>query len=153
MVDDIERFNPKTVYDEFEIRRLLNKNIKFIATAILVSALEDADVEFLEDNYDNWKELRLKRKKKSEIITEYELNEEFNRKQDYKETLFDIADIYIKVSDIPQDVLEQRKLFEENKMSTLCKITDYTFDTLNNIAKLHGWKIGVRYVEPTIFDL
>lgn len=153
MIDDIEKFNPKTVYDEFEIRRLLNKSTKHIATAILASALEDADVEFLEDNYDNWKELRLKRKKKSEILNEVDLNLEFNRKQDYKETLFDIANVWLKVSDIPNEILEQRKLFEENKMEALRKITNYQYDTLTNIAKLHGWKIGIRYVEPTIFDI
>ena len=100
-----------------------------------------------------WKQLRLKRQKKSEHITELDLDREFKFKEKYKETLFDISDIWLKVSDIPQETLEQRKLFEKNKISTLCKITNYQFDTLNNIAKLHGWKIGIDYEEPSIFDL
>ena len=37
-------------------------------------------------------------------------------------------------------------------MKDLIKLTNYKKETLMNIAKLHGWKIGVDYVEPTIFD-
>ena len=90
--------------------------------------------------------------KKSEFYTELEFKQEFNYKQNYKETLFDICEKWIGVEDIPQEILKQRKLFEETKMQKLSKITNYQFDTLNNIAKLHGWKIGCNYVEPTLFD-
>lgn len=142
----------KTVYEDFAIRKAMNENLRHIATAILASAIEDADVEFLTNDYEEWKVWRKKRMKKSEFYTELEFKQEFNYKQDYKETLFDICEKWIGVEDIPQEILKQRKLFEETKMQKLSKITNYQFDTLNNIAKLHGWKIGCNYVEPTLFD-
>lgn len=143
----------KTIYEDFAIQKAMHGNLRHIATAILASAIEDADVEFLTNDYEEWKVWRKKRMKKSEFYTELEFKQEFNYKQNYKETLFDICEKWIGVEDIPQEILEQRKLFEETKMQKLSKITNYQFDTLNNIAKLHGWKIGCNYVEPTIFDL
>ena len=148
-----KKLKGSTVYEDFAIQKAMHRNLRYVATAILASAIEDADIEFLTDDYETWKTWRLKRKKKSEFFTELELKNEFKYKQKYKETLFDICDRWIGVDDIPKNILEQRKLFEENKISDLYKITGYQFDTLNNTAKLHGWKIGVDYVEPTIFDL
>ena len=143
----------KTVYEDFAIQKAMHGNLSHIATAILASAIEDADIEFLTNDYDEWKVWRKKRMRKNEFYTELEFKQEFDYKQNYKETLFDICERWLGVEDIPQEILEQRKLFEGNKLSKLCKITNYQFDTLNNMAKLHGWKIGVDYVEPTIFDL
>ena len=51
------------------------------------------------------------------------------------------------------DIISEREKFEMNERNKLIKLTGYSNDTLNNIAKLHGWKIGCNYVEPTIFDL
>ena len=145
--------NSKTTYEEFAYKRTVYCNLKYLATSILASAIEDADVEFLEDNYEEWKKLRLSYKKKGEILNEIDLKTEFELKQNYKETLFDIADIYISKNDIPMDIISEREKFEMNERNKLIKITGYSFDTLVNIAKLHGWKIGCKYVEPTIFDL
>lgn len=142
----------KTVYEDFAIQKAMHGNLSHIATAILASAIEDADIEFLTNDYDEWKVWRKKRMRKNEFYTELEFKQEFDYKQNYKETLFDICERWLGVEDIPQEILEQRKLFEGNKLSKLCKITNYQFDTLNNMAKLHGWKIGVDYVEPTLFD-
>ena len=143
----------KTNYEQFAIDRAMYANLRYMATAILASAIEDADVEFLTDDFDEWKTWRLKRKKKSEFFNDLELKQEFKYKQNYKETLFDICEKWLYVSDIPKDILEQRKLFEGTKLKDLSKKTNYQIDTLNNMAKLHGWKIGIDYVEPTIFDL
>lgn len=148
-----EKLVGKTVYEDFAIQKAIHGNLRHIATSILASAIEDADVEFLTDDYEEWKVWRLRRKKKAEFFTELELKNEFTFKQNYKETLFDICEKWLRVSDIPQEIMNQRKMFEENKFKTLCKLTGYQMDTLNNIAKLHGWKIGCNYVEPTIFDL
>ena len=142
----------KTVYEDLAIQKAMYGNLRHIATSILASAIEDADVEFLTDDYEEWKVWRLKRKKKSDFFTELELKNEFAFKQNYKETLFDICEKWVKVSDIPQEIMNQRKMFEKNKYKTLCKLTGYQQDTLNNIAKVHGWKIGIDYVEPTLFD-
>ena len=150
---NLKKLEGKTVYEDLAIQKILNKTLKHMTISILNSSLDDADIEFLTNDYDEWKSLRLKRKKKSETFTEFELKQEFEYKQNYKDTLFDIIDSQITVSDIPEPIMQQRKLFEENKLENLAKITNYQFDTLNNIAKLHGWKIGVDYVEPTIFDL
>ena len=30
--------------------------------------------------------------------------------------------------------------------------TGFKKETILNVAKLHGWKIGIDYVEPTLFD-
>ena len=43
-------------------------------------------------------------------------------------------------------------MYEKNKMKTLIKLTGFKKETILNVAKLHGWKIGVDYVEPTLFD-
>ena len=128
-------------------------SIKFLATSILASAIEDADIEFLENDYDEWKKLRLSYKKKSEILNEIDLKTEFKLKQNYKEILCDIAEIYINKDDVPIEILSEREKFEMNEKNKLSKLTGYQNDTLVNIAKLHGWKIGCKYEEPTIFDL
>ena len=150
---DITKFNPKTNYEESAIQKSVYGNFKHIATSILVSAIEDADLEFFEDDYDKWKELRLKRKKKSEILVDIDLQNEFKYKQGYKETLFDIAEVTLSASNIPSEILEQRKLFESNQCKTLVKLTGYKMETIFNIAKLHGWKVGCDYKEKDIFDL
>ena len=152
-VCDYKKINTTSVYEEREVENSLFKNVRYMATAILASALEDADVEFLEDDYNTWKEIRLQNKKKCQTITESELKKEFEEKQNYKETLFDISEIWVKSSDIPKSILEERTMYESNTFPNLCKLTGYTEATLNNVAKLHGWKIGLNYQEPTIFDL
>lgn len=145
--------NPKTTLEEFAYKRTVYCNLKYLATSILASAIEDADVEFLEDDYDEWKTLRLNHKKKGENLTELDLQREFELKQNYKDTLIDIAEIYVSKNDIPMEIIAEREKFETNERNKLLKLTGYSLDTLNNIAKLHGWKIGCNYVEPTIFDL
>ena len=106
--------NPKTVYEELAIKKNSYQNLRYIATAILASAVEDADVEFFTDDYDKWKTLRLKRNKKNSNFSEFDLKSEFKNKEMLKETLFDICEIQLKASDIPDDVLKQRELFENN---------------------------------------
>lgn len=145
--------NPKTTYEEFAYKKNSYCNLKFLATSILASAIEDADIEFLENDYDEWKKLRLSYKKKSEILNEIDLKTEFKLKQNYKEILCDIAEIYINKDDVPIEILSEREKFEMNEKNKLSKLTGYQNDTLVNIAKLHGWKIGCKYEEPTIFDL
>lgn len=144
---------PKTNYEQFAYKKTMYANLKFLATAILVSALEDADVEFLESDYEEWKKIRLSYKKKSENLTELDLKREFEAKENYKEVLSDIGEITLSKNDIPSDILNEREMYEFNKSEKLSKLTGYKFDTLMNNAKLHGWKIGCRYEEPTIFDL
>ena len=143
----------KTTYEEFAFNKTTHDNLRFLATAILASALEDADTEFLEDDYEEWKHLRLLHKQKNENPNEIELLQEFKMKQKYKDTLFDIAEIYLRPSDIPEKNLKERALYENNSYKNLVKLTGYKQDTLINVAKLHGWKIGCMYQEPTIFDL
>lgn len=131
----------------------INKHcLKQLVSAILLSAIEDADIEFLTDDYEEWKSYREKRKKKHDFFTELEYKQEFKIKQNYKETLFDICEITVRASDIPQKIIEERKMYEKNKMNKLIKLTGFRKETILNIAKLHGWKIGIDYVEPTLFD-
>ena len=66
--------------------------------------------------------------------------------------MFDICEITARSSDIPNEVLEERRMYERNKMKNLMKLTGFKKETLMNVAKLHGWKIGIDYVEPSMFD-
>ena len=141
-----------TPYEDLMIQRLENKNLKQIACCIILSAIEDADIEFLTDDYEEWKTWRNKRKKRSEVLNELDYKLEFKGKQDYKDALFSICDVYVRVSDIPQKTLDERRMYETSCMKDLIKKTNYKKETLLNVSKLHGWKIGVDYVEPTMFD-
>ena len=141
-----------TPYEDLMIQRLENKNLKQIACSIILSAIEDADIEFLTDDYEEWKTWRNKRKKRSEVLNEFDYKLEFKGKQDYKDALFSICDVYVRVSDIPQKTLDERRMYETSCMKDLIKKTNYKKETLLNVSKLHGWKIGVDYVEPTMFD-
>ena len=67
--------------------------------------------------------------------------------------LFDICDTSVSVNDIPKENIEEREKFESNCIEDLEKITSYKKGTLIQISKLHGWKIGVNYTKPTIFDI
>jgi hypothetical protein len=140
-------------YDEFSMRKLSYSNLKYISTAILASALEDADVEFLEENYEDWKKVRILRKKKDEFLSELDLKQEFRNKEEYKNSLFDMAEIHLHSSDIPIEILKERKMYGSNTLKNLIKLTNFQETTLINVAKLHGRKIGQNYAEPTIFDL
>lgn len=141
-----------TPYEDMAMEQANVNSLKQVACAILLSAVEDADIEFLTDDYEEWKYYREKRKKKGEFFTEIEYKLEFKGKQDYKNALFDICEITVHACDIPQKIIEERKMYESNKMKNLVKLTNYKKETLMNIAKLHGWKIGVDYVEPSMFD-
>lgn len=141
-----------TPYEELAFEKTKYSSLKQIASAILLSAIEDGDVEFLTDDYEEWKYHREKRKKRNEIINEIGYKLEFQSKQDLKDSLFEICGIIVQVKDIPKEILEERRLYETNTLKNLIKIKDYKKETLINIAKLHGWKIGVDYVEPTMFD-
>ena len=141
-----------TPYNDLAMETATYKNLKQLASAIILSAVEDCDIEFLTNDYDEWKKYRIKRKKKNEILNEIDYKIEFKRKQEYKDGLFDICDIYVNVSDIPSEIKSERELYESNTLEKLEKITSYKKETLLNQAKLHGWKIGIDYVEPTIFD-
>ena len=145
--------NIMTPYQGLAIQQTNNECIRQLCCAIILSAIEDADVEFLTDDYEEWKTYRIKRVRKSDCLTELDFKLEFQGKQDYKEMLFDICGIIAHVSDIPSEILEERKLYETNKITNLVKLTKYKKETLLNVAKLHGWKIGVDWVEPTIFDI
>ena len=141
-----------TPYRDLATTQANNKSLKQLCCAIILSAIEDADIEFLTDDYDEWKKYRTKRLRKSDCLTELDFKLEFQSKQDYKAILFDVCGIVARSSDIPSEIFEERKMYEKNKMKDLIKLTNYKKETLMNIAKLHGWKIGVDYVEPTIFD-
>ena len=141
-----------TPYQDLAIENVNKNTLKQLVSAILLSAVEDADVEFLTDDYDEWKYYREKRKKKNEFFTEIEYQLEFRRKQEYKDSLFDICEITIRASDIPNKIIEERRMYEKNKMKTLIKLTGFKKETILNVAKLHGWKIGIDYIEPTLFD-
>ena len=141
-----------TPYEDLAIENANRNALKQLACAILLSAVEDADVEFLTDDYEEWKYYREKRKKKSDFFTEIDYQIGFKKKQEYKEVLFDICEITVRSSDIPNEVLEERRVYERNKMKNLMKLTGFKKETLMNVAKLHGWKIGIDYVEPSMFD-
>lgn len=141
-----------TPYEDLAIENANRNTLKQLACAILLSAVEDADVEFLTDDYEEWKYYREKRKKKSDFFTEIDYQIDFKKKQEYKEVLFDICEITVRSSDIPNNVLEERRMYERNKMKNLMKLTGFKKETLMNIAKLHGWKIGIDYTEPSMFD-
>ena len=141
-----------TPYQDLAMEEVNRSSLRQLASAILLSAIEDADIEFLTDDYEEWKYHREKRKRKNEFFTEIEYKLEFLRKQKYKNTLFDICEITIRASDIPKEIIEERRMYETNKMKNLIKLTGYKKETLLNIAKLHGWKIGIDYVEPSMFD-
>lgn len=140
-------------YEEIAIRTEKLKNLKQIASAIIVSALDDADVEFLTDDFEEWKRLRIKRKSKNECLNSIDYKIEFKYKEDYKKMLFDICNTSVSVNDIPKENIEEREKFESNCMEDLEKITSYKKGTLIQISKLHGWKIGIDYTKPTIFDI
>ena len=53
-----------TPYEDLAIENANGNALKQLACAILLSAVEDADVEFLTDDYEEWKYYREKRKKK-----------------------------------------------------------------------------------------
>lgn len=141
-----------TPYQDLAMENANKNSLKQLASAILLSAVEDADVEFLTDDYEEWKYYREKRKKKNEFFTEMEYQLEFKGKQNYKDALFDICEITVHASDIPNEIIEERRMYEKNKIKGLVKLTGFKKETVMNVAKLHDWKIGVDYVEPTLFD-
>lgn len=141
-----------TPYNDLALEKTTNDCFKQLCCAIILSAIEDADVEFLTDDYDEWKKNRIKRMRKTDYMTELDFKLEFKEKQNYKDMLFNECGVVINASDIPFEILNERKKYETNKMKDLIKLTGYKKETLLNIAKLHGWKIGVDWVEPTIFD-
>lgn len=146
-------FNYKTHYDNIILNCTKYASLKFIATAIIASAIEDADMEFLEDDYERWRKIFLMYKPKNKRYFERELEYEFKYKQAYKNMLMDIAEITVTTNDVPQEILDERRLYENNEKDTLVRLTGYHLDTLYNVSKMHGWKIGLFYSEPTIFDL
>ena len=81
-------------YEGLLYNQLNFRNTKFMATAILASALEDADFEFLEDDYNLWKKLRKQRLYKNETMTELEYRQEFNYKQKYKKPQPSLSTIF-----------------------------------------------------------
>ena len=145
----------KTVmdYEGLLYNQLNFRNTKFMATAILASALEDADFEFLEDDYNLWKKLRKQRLYKNETMTELEYRQEFNYKQKYKESLLDIAEIRITTDDIPMSVIEEKDIYECNPLEKVMELTNNAKNTVQSIASVHGWRIGLRYHEPTLFEM
>lgn len=141
-----------TPYEDLAFAKANHNSLRQLASAILLSAIEDADVEFLTDDFEEWKYYRDKRKKRGEFLTELDYKLEFKGKQNYKDALFDICEITVRASDIPNEVIEERRMYEKNKVKGLIKLTGFKKETIMNVAKLHGWKIGVDYVEPTLFD-
>lgn len=147
-----ERTKQITPYMDIALESASLQNIKQLASAILLSAIEDADVEFLTEDFEEWKVYRKKRAKRDEVLNELDFKIEFNELKKYRENLFDICEVTVRASDIPQEILDERRLYESNKIPSLSKATGYKKETLLNMAKLHGWKIGVDYVEPSMFD-
>ena len=139
-------------YEELANMEIDRANMKNLASAILLSAIEDCDIQFLTDDYEEWKMYRTKKLRKNDVLVEFDYQREFKEKEKFKNCLFDICDLYIRVSDIPDKIRKEREMFERNKMKDLVKLTGYQKETLLNMAKLHGWKIGVDYVEPSMFD-
>lgn len=140
-------------YDMIAMRKMETTVMKQFTASILLSSLEDADVEFYEDDYNEWKKLRKRRQKKSEVLKEKDYKEEFSLKQKCKELFFEICGLNFDKTAIPKKYLDEREMYENNCMKDLMKITNFEKGTLMNNAKLHGWKIGSNYKEPTIFDL
>ena len=140
-------------YDMIAMRKMETTVMKQFTASILLSSLEDADVEFYEDDYNEWKKLRKRRQKKSEVLKEKDYKEEFSLKQKCKELFFEICGFNFDKTAIPKKYLDEREMYENNCMKDLIKITNFEKGTLMNNAKLHGWKIGSNYKEPTIFDL
>ena len=93
-----------TPYQDLAMENVNKNSLKQLVSAILLSALEDADVEFLTDDYEEWKHYREKRKKKNEFFTEIEYQLEFRRKQEYKDILFDVCEITVHASDIHNEI-------------------------------------------------
>lgn len=141
-----------TNYEWFALNNLSNKCMKNFVSAILLSAIEDADIEFFEDDYDSWKELYKKREKINEEKHESYYIKEFEYKQYCKELIFQILQTRLKISDIPQNIINERKMFENNSLENLVKLTNIKKQQLLSIAKMHDWKIGIDYEEPTLFD-
>ena len=75
-----------TPYQDLAMEEVNRSSLRQLASAILLSAIEDADIEFLTDDYEEWKYHREKRKRKNEFFTEIEYKLEFLRKQKYKKT-------------------------------------------------------------------
>ena len=50
-----------TPYQDLAMENAIKNNLKQLVSAILLSAIEDADVEFLTDDYEEWKYYREKR--------------------------------------------------------------------------------------------
>jgi hypothetical protein len=135
-------------YLELEINKTKIKTMRQLASSILLSALDDADVEFLTDDFHEYKEWRINRTKK--INSDLEYKRDFEDKQNYKECLFELCGMRVTTDNIPSDVLRTRILFEKNQITDLCKITNLRSETLTFIARTHGWTIGIN---ASIFDL
>lgn len=56
---------------------------------------------------------------------------------------------------IPQESIDERAIFENNKLKEIKKIFNNEFaeENLKIKASLRGWKIGKFYKEKEIFDL
>lgn len=145
--------NTITNYEWFALNNLNKKCMKNFVSAIVLSAIEDGDVEFFEDDYDSWKNLRKKRLRKYEVMTENDYEDEFEYKQYCKELMFQILQIRITSNDIPKNIIEMKELFENNTIDDLIAMTELKKAQILSIAKKHNWKIGSEINKPTIFDL
>ena len=65
-----ERTKQITPYMDIALESASLQNIKQLASAILLSAIEDADVEFLTEDFEEWKVYRKKRAKRDEVLNE-----------------------------------------------------------------------------------
>ena len=135
-------------YLEIAVKNTKLKAIKHLASSILLSALDDADVEFLTDDFDEYKKWRINRTKNKESDLVYK--QDFMEKQNYKECLFEICGLRITTENIPTETLNKRNLFESNQLWDLCKMMNCKSETLIFIARTHGWSIGIN---ASIFDL
>ena len=140
-------------YEELAFQKNSVNVLRQFASAILVSSIEDADKEFYENDYHEWKKMRKKRLAYGERMKESDYKDEFMRKQNCKEILSLICGVDEATLRIPEKNLREREFYEKNDMNTLSALTGYKKGTLQNYAKLHGWKIGSEYEKPTIFDL
>lgn len=142
--------NHLTPYDEMAFEKNKKLTLKQLASSIILSAIEDADLEFFENDFAEWKKIK---KSRFENMSEAEYEDEFDFKQEWKDVLYQICGLSADCKTIiPNEILKERELFENNSLDELTKITKYKKETLLNMAKSHGWKIGIHYKKLSLFD-
>lgn len=140
-------------YEDIAVRQYKTKALTNLASAILLSAVEDGDVEFFESDFQKWKELKKQYYKETKSMTDIDFKNEFDAKEQIKECITAICGFHSERLKIPEEITERRNLFECYPIKEIAKKLGMTESTIESVAKNHHWKIGSKYVEPTIFDI